>query len=86
MARSKERSFLLLLLSMAAVGFVMWLDHGLSGGSAKPLYLIAILLVQAALMVWLFRSNDEKVTYFAEAGAAAPFAIVLILSQLGPLA
>ena len=82
MSRSKERSFLLLLISMAIVGFVMWLDLGLSGGSATPYYFLPFLVVQAGLLVWLLRSTEQRAITFAEAGAAAPFLLFLVVAAL----
>jgi hypothetical protein len=82
--RSKERSFLLLVVSMLVVGLVMYLDAGLSGGSRmSPLIGGAILLAQAAVLVWIVRAEDyEGAARVGEVAAAAPFLIGLIWSKV----
>jgi hypothetical protein len=82
--RSKERSFLLLIVSMIVVGLVMYLDAALSGGSRmNPFIGGGILLAQAAALLWIARSEDyEAAARIGEVAAAAPFVIGLIWAKV----
>jgi hypothetical protein len=82
--RSKERSFILILISMGTVGVVMWLDAGLSGGSRSyPLVGYTVLALQASVLLWLVRAEDHNVAAtVGEVAAAAPFAAMLIWAKV----
>jgi hypothetical protein len=83
--RSKERSFLLLLLSMIAVAFLMYWDSALSGSSRlSPLIGGGVLLAQLVALGWLIRAEDHNVaSRVGEAAAAAPFALMFVWAKLG---
>jgi hypothetical protein len=82
--RSKERSFILILLSMGAIAALMYLDAGLSGGSrTNPLIGYSVLAVQALVLVWLVRADDHNVAArVGEAAAVAPFALIFAWAKL----
>ena len=73
-----------MLLSMGAIGLLMYLDAGLSGGSRlNPLIGYSLLAAQALVLVWLVRAEDHNLAArVGEAAAAAPFAAMFLWAEL----
>ena len=82
--RSKERSFVLMLVSMGAIGVLMWLDAGLSGGSrTNPLIGYSVLALQALALGWLVRAEDHNfAARVGEVAAVAPFFAMFIYAKV----
>ena len=83
-SRSKERSFILMLLPMGAIGALMYLDAGLSGGSrTSPLIGYSVLGLQALVLIWIVRAEDHgAAARVGEVAAAAPFVAVFLWAKL----
>jgi len=82
--RSKERSFLFLILSMAVVAFVLFNGPALFGlSNIRSIICIALLLCQGAIVLWLFKAEDDQsAARIGEAVAAAPFGLALLLTMV----